>query len=341
MAFKTRKNLGITRKLTTEKLEGRSMMASDIAHNFLFPHDVDDDGSVTPLDALVLINHLNRGSDDTGSTTRQFHDVDDDSKLSPLDALSLINNLNSKSAIPAGNALVISQSSALINSAANSRVRVELETVGGETELKIRIDNAPVSTSLAVSLRDIALGQMVTDSRGRGQLVLSRGDDNRSHLPLPSEITSLSPEMELVIGDVVRGKLSQVAKVENTAVGNGGGTVSPPATSAQTLRFVAPFNIVNGVSRSAEFEQETERGVTKRKFEAEIQKVAPNANIEVTVNGIVVGNIATDSKGKGKLRLTTNPKDARDQPMPANFPAVVEGTIVKIGSVESTFRRAP
>ena len=336
MATNRRNNRNSTRKLFSETLEPRAMLAADTVHNFLFPHDVDDDGSVTPLDALVVINRLNRGGDDASSVKRQFHDVDDDSQVTPLDALILINDINSKSAVPSANGPVVSQSSALSNPASGSRVRVELETEGVETELKIRIDQAPVSRSFPVTLNNIALGQLTTDARGRGQIVLSRGDDNRQHLPLPAELSSLTPEMELVIGDIVKGKLSQVAKTES----NGSGTSTTPVSGSQEQHFVATFDVVAGVIRSAEYEQETERGITKRKFEAEIEKATPNSNFVVSVGGIVVGSIATDSKGKGKLRLTTNPKDARDQLMPASFPAVSDGTSVRIGTVESTLRKA-
>ena len=307
------------------------MMAADVAHNFLFPHDVDDDGSVTPLDALVLVNRINHGSDDSASTDRKFHDVDDDSQVTPLDALILINSINSKSAAPVGNGLHVAESSVLTTSTA--RVRVELETEGPETELNIRVDNAPVSSSFGVSLNDIALGQLVTDARGRGKLVLSQGDDNREHLPLPNGLTTLSPDMELVIGDIVKGKLSQVTKVENN------GTTTPVGTANQEQQFAARFDVVGGVVRSAEFEQEIEGGATKRKFKAEIEKATPNTRFEVTVGGVLVGSFQTDSKGKGSLKLTTKPKDVGDQIMPATFPAISEGTTVRIGTVESTLRR--
>ena len=305
-------------------------MAGDVMHNFLFPHDVDDDGSVTPLDALVVINRVNRGGEDSQSIERQFHDVDDDSQVTPLDALILINDINAKSTAAAGN---VAQSSVL--STQNARVRVELESEGTETELNIRIDNAPVSSSFPVSLNDIALGQLLTDARGRGKIVLSQGDDNREHLPLPSGLSTLSPDMELVIGDIVRGKLSQVSKVEN----NGNGTSTPPIPGSQEQHFAARFDVVLGVTRSAEFAQEIERSITKQTFKAEIERARPNTSFEVKIAGVVVGRIETDTRGKGKLKLATTPKDASEQPLPAGFPTVVDGTSVTIGTVESTLRR--
>ncbi len=173
MTTKNRKRTNLTRKLFSEALEPRAMMAADAMHNFLFPHDVDDDGNVTPLDALVVINDLNRVGDDSSSAQHQFHDVDDDSQVTPLDALILINDLNSRSA-------------------------------------------------------------------------------------------------------------------------------TPPVVEGQEQHFVAKFGVVSGDSRSAEFEQETEKGVTIRQFEAEIEKATPNSRFEVSVGGIVVGNIDIDFKGRGK-----------------------------------------
>ena len=327
--MKTKNRRNSNRRLFSESLEPRAMMAADVAHNFLYPHDVDDDGSVTPLDALVVINRLNRGSDDSASAERKFHDVDDDSQVTPLDALILINDINFKSTAPVGNGL---RESSVMN-ASSARVRVELETEGPETELNIRMDNAPASSSFEVLLNDIALGQLVTDARGRGKLVLSQGDDNREHLPLPDGLTKLSPDMELVIGDIVKGKLSQVTKVES----NGASTST--SVGSQEQHFAAKFDVVGGVVRSAEYEQETEGSTTKRKFKAEIEKATPNAKFDVTVGGILVGSVQTDSKGKGRLSLTTNPKDAGDQIMPSTFPAISDGTITKIGTVESTMRR--
>lgn len=67
-------------------------------------YDVNNDGAVSPIDALILINKLNsrngiQSFSDQGasgeSTPHYFIDVDGDGKLSPLDALSVINYINS------------------------------------------------------------------------------------------------------------------------------------------------------------------------------------------------------------------------------------------------------
>lgn len=103
------------RKLLLEPLERREVLAGFPLHNSLFPEDVDADTHLSPLDALVVINLLNRPatgqhpggaspsgeadssdaeSDDIASPV--FPDVDGDGSISPLDALSVINTLNDR-----------------------------------------------------------------------------------------------------------------------------------------------------------------------------------------------------------------------------------------------------
>jgi hypothetical protein len=61
--------------------------------------DVDNDGYITPHDALVVINRVNEGGDGeltpANNPTGSFVDVDGDGNCSPIDALLVINWLNS------------------------------------------------------------------------------------------------------------------------------------------------------------------------------------------------------------------------------------------------------
>lgn len=85
------------RRLLVEKLENRSVLASDCFHNFMLPEDTDGSGSVSPLDALAVINQINSGSTDAANApTSKLVDVNGDDSLSPLDALSVINYLNAE-----------------------------------------------------------------------------------------------------------------------------------------------------------------------------------------------------------------------------------------------------
>jgi hypothetical protein len=62
--------------------------------------DVDNDGNVSPIDALLIINKLNSGDTSLASTPfarAPFVDVDGDGTLAPIDALLVINRLNAPS----------------------------------------------------------------------------------------------------------------------------------------------------------------------------------------------------------------------------------------------------
>jgi Ca2+-binding EF-hand superfamily protein len=97
------------RVLTHEILESRSLLAGLTAaspwHNAAAACDVNSDGAVSPMDALVDINALNAGLGGdlagkmaAGATSNSYVDTDDDGALSPFDALLIINLLNAKGA---------------------------------------------------------------------------------------------------------------------------------------------------------------------------------------------------------------------------------------------------
>jgi hypothetical protein len=59
------------------------------------PYDVDNDGSVSPLDVLVIINRINTNrSSQPIQEGGYYYDVDKDLGVSPIDVLSIINYLN-------------------------------------------------------------------------------------------------------------------------------------------------------------------------------------------------------------------------------------------------------
>ena len=93
--------------LHMERLETRVLLAADfqLMRNPVEPMDVNDDGEVSPLDALMIINEINgrRGGagppdagDPAGGGRRGFVDVNGDRVVSPLDALMVINGINDR-----------------------------------------------------------------------------------------------------------------------------------------------------------------------------------------------------------------------------------------------------
>lgn len=72
-----------------------TVLEQDLAwHNYRNALDVNDDGSVTALDALIIINRLNTLSGELQLGVDEFVDTSADDRLSPIDALLVINELN-------------------------------------------------------------------------------------------------------------------------------------------------------------------------------------------------------------------------------------------------------
>lgn len=87
-------------RLSVQQLEPRNLLAGDIWHNFVEAGDVNLDGNVSTLDAVVLINELSVVPDspvefvqeDAGETQRLL-DVDANGEISVNDVLQVVNQL--------------------------------------------------------------------------------------------------------------------------------------------------------------------------------------------------------------------------------------------------------
>ena len=92
------------RRLSAEALETRQLLAANMFHNVSMPEDVNQDGTVTAIDALTVINEMNRqslqlgnGSDNGNAQDqrgRKMTDVNNDGRSTAIDALIVINRLN-------------------------------------------------------------------------------------------------------------------------------------------------------------------------------------------------------------------------------------------------------
>lgn len=72
--------------------------SNSLWHNAERPLDVDDDGDLAPIDALLIINFLNTfGTSPVPSgSPPPFYDVNSDNFIAPIDALMVINGLNAE-----------------------------------------------------------------------------------------------------------------------------------------------------------------------------------------------------------------------------------------------------
>ena len=96
---KAQKRRQIVKALRVETLERRNLMAGDVSpwHNDIVAQDVNADGRLTPLDALLVVNDLNvNGSRKISSQgIGHFIDVNNDGNVTAIDSLMVINALNS------------------------------------------------------------------------------------------------------------------------------------------------------------------------------------------------------------------------------------------------------
>jgi uncharacterized protein GlcG (DUF336 family) len=89
------------------------MQTPEPRHNSINPLDVDVSGSLTPLDALLVINHLNYGDpsltrpDDPSAPGVFYTDVDGDGTITPADADAVIEALNTPPVVAAPHALAL------------------------------------------------------------------------------------------------------------------------------------------------------------------------------------------------------------------------------------------
>jgi hypothetical protein len=84
---------GIPSNLATVTVRVVSSLNQNPTNRF----DVDNDGFVSPIDALILINDINKNGDrvlPANAPRPPYLDVDGDGSLSPLDVLSVVNFIN-------------------------------------------------------------------------------------------------------------------------------------------------------------------------------------------------------------------------------------------------------
>ena len=92
------------RRLRVQSLEQRQLLAADLSmHNAMMPEDVDGNGTVTALDAMIIINEISdqaqRGSggiefvSNERSDDRFMRDVTADGRVTALDAMRIINHI--------------------------------------------------------------------------------------------------------------------------------------------------------------------------------------------------------------------------------------------------------
>ncbi|MGB7346186.1 MAG: dockerin type I domain-containing protein [Pirellulaceae bacterium] len=318
------------------------LLAGDGFHNFLSPHDVNDDSRISPSDALVVINHLSdRNAQDTGF----FEDVNDDGNVSPADVLNVLNRLSRDRS--SNSSSVTDEVIAKLYRDDGLRVKVEFEIEDSEAELEVKVQNAAPNDSFEVLIDGVSVGQLTTDGRGRGELEFGSDDDD---LPLPSNLPPIRPGMvaEIVgLGASQFGSSSSSSSDDSSSSNssddnssssssndNSSSNSSSSSSNSGSVTAGNTFELKSQLAGIASIDAEAkyESTSTNVEFKAELRDAPVNTTYSVQVDGVTVGTLQTDSEGRGRLQFELNDNS---KPFPANFPSVAVGTEVRIGDALS------
>lgn len=214
-----------------EKLEPRQLLASDW-HNAFLPCDADHSELVTPLDALAIINAINRDGMRLLPAARDidayFVDVNNDGYLSPIDALVVINAINrnladlslaigsSPSSDPNGNGVVLGESIMFVGQTGvsakivlawledNSKQSIAaIADANGQFQLVVPVENGVHQVRLTAtdelgrrihSKQEIRRGDIVADWNAAALNVV-RGWTTTSNDPYEGRIVPSQPPM--------------------------------------------------------------------------------------------------------------------------------------------------
>lgn len=101
------------------------------------------------------------------------------------------------------------------------------------------------------------------------------------------------------------------------------------STSSVNVTSKLRANLSGSGVGKAEFE--SKRG--KLEFEVKVSGLSANSVYPVTVDGVIVGQLRTNSRGKGELKFESR-KNNRPA-FPADFPAITNASTIRVGDMTS------
>ncbi len=112
------------------------------------------------------------------------------------------------------------------------------------------------------------------------------------------------------------------------------GTAGYGDGTALTASLTDPNSSATG---TVTYSTESHCGQSETELTISVTGAADNTSLDILIGGTVVGTLATDSTGAGKLVLSSNPSGT-EQSLPLNFPtSITAGTAITVGSLSGTF----
>lgn len=328
------------KSLRVETLESRRLLAAEAFHNFLNPLDVNDDQLVSPVDALSIINHINRTVDqslETGLQIRdRFLDVNDDMRVTPIDALRVINHLNRDAAA------AVDRVFAQLRSNEGGRMRAEFvrDAVGDliRDRFEVRLQNGIPGREYPVFFDGGLVGQVTADPVGRG--VLEIVSDVVDQVPLLEDIAARvngTVGGGLVHIDGLGGvMLAGEGEGDNGQGGHGSGegdTIRIPdfgmlprlqdITGPVYATALRQDGDLAGAAYYSGVEEGFALGLVARGFEAD-------QTYDVAIDGVTILNVTAGRYGVVSILYDSTDADA--EPLVNPLPEVLDGSVITVGA---------
>ncbi len=196
-----------SRQMHMERFEPRTMLASDFTNNFN-ELDVNNDGFIFPIDALIPINDLNaNGARELSSAPAPFVgpfiDVSGDGVISPIDALRVISELNDRTRIALG------EDGAWFHQGV---LPVELGQTEGTRTLRLEVKAEFDASGTDASTEDLLLIYL-TDPDDSGHTLLDRGRPGTTLFSLAGTTAEFPPGTVQYNGQVVEVDLTSLGQL--------------------------------------------------------------------------------------------------------------------------------
>jgi hypothetical protein len=127
-----------------------------------------------------------------------------------------------------------------------------------------------------------------------------------------------------------------VENVSSTVAGASSSHVECHAQTSLSATLADPANSSATGTVTYSLTKTSSKGTNATNFKVSVSGATANSTLDVAINGIVVGQIATDGTGAGSLILSSTPTGTQQQ-LPTNFPATVSAdSIVTVGTLSGT-----
>jgi hypothetical protein len=315
--------------------------------NPIDPLDVSNDNVISPVDALVVINDLNRDGSrelilDTAITQLvdesmvadagdiNFVDVNDDMFVTSLDALNVINALNFADVVIARGHVTDLFGHLRGSSNTVGKVEYEVEREDGviKREFEVEIQGAQPLSVYPVVVGGLVVGQLQVDGFGRGELKLTNHAEESDESEFPADFPLVTVMTQVSVGDLVTCELSIRDRLESES-DDYEIPFESPHDSHQEQEIKAYLFGDSFAFGTAKFEAEQEDVGTKYEFKIKVEQASPGT-MDVLVDSVLVGQITSDSRGRGELKFSNEPGE--HNAFPVNFPTITPGTIVQVGN---------